>query len=161
MTERVEVHRDIAATAEAVYDLIADVTRMGQWSPETTGCVWVRGADGPAVGAKFRGRNRNGRRHWSMTCVVTDAEPGRRFAFVVLAGPLRISRWEYTIEPTPTGCRVTEVWSYGRGRTIRLTGRLTSGVADRPEHNRKGMEETLRRLGSFAERSPTFEAQIP
>ena len=45
----------IAAAPEAVWDLIADVTRMGEWSPETTGCEWIEGADGPRVRAPFMG----------------------------------------------------------------------------------------------------------
>jgi hypothetical protein len=50
------VHID-AKPAE-LYDLVTDVTRMGEWSPECVRCVWLDGATGPAVGARFRGSNR-------------------------------------------------------------------------------------------------------
>lgn len=83
-----------------------------------------------------------------MTCVVLAAEPGAHLAFDVAAGPLRISRWEYQLAATSEGCRVTGVWPSGRGTMI---GRLASGVKDRTEHNRAGMEETLRRLAVSAE----------
>ncbi len=41
MTERVSVERVIAAPKDAVWALVADVTRMGEWSPETVGCAWI------------------------------------------------------------------------------------------------------------------------
>ena len=37
----VEVRRRIAAAPGMVYDLVSDVTRMGEWSPETASCRWV------------------------------------------------------------------------------------------------------------------------
>ncbi|MFI5045555.1 MAG: SRPBCC family protein, partial [Acidimicrobiia bacterium] len=46
----------IGAPADAIYDLIADVTRMGEWSPACTGATWDEGA-GPTVGSWFTGHN--------------------------------------------------------------------------------------------------------
>ena len=60
MTDHVEVSRRIAASPEAVWNAITDVTRMGEWSPECHTCEWKDDADGPAVGAWFVGHNRNG-----------------------------------------------------------------------------------------------------
>ena len=40
-----------------VHDIITDVSRMGEWSPECTGGAWVPPATGPAVGATFTGTN--------------------------------------------------------------------------------------------------------
>ena len=51
MAERIEISRDIAASPEAVYAAISDVTRMGEWSEECHSCEWHEGFDGPAVGA--------------------------------------------------------------------------------------------------------------
>ena len=52
--------RDIAAPAEKVWILVTDLPRMGEWSPENAGGKWVKGATGPALGAVFKGTNRNG-----------------------------------------------------------------------------------------------------
>ncbi|MDX1605235.1 MAG: SRPBCC family protein, partial [Candidatus Competibacterales bacterium] len=52
---RTAVSRDIAAPAEEVWNLVADVTRMGEWSPEATGAKWRKDASGPTVGASFQG----------------------------------------------------------------------------------------------------------
>ena len=35
---------------ETVYELVADVTRMPEFSPEIRRCSWLDGATGPAVG---------------------------------------------------------------------------------------------------------------
>jgi uncharacterized protein YndB with AHSA1/START domain len=74
----------IAAPPESVYALIADVVRMGEWSPECERCEWLDGATGPSVATRFRGHNRLGVVRWQTTCVVTAADIGREFAFTVV-----------------------------------------------------------------------------
>ncbi len=151
MTAEVSVERSVAAPAGAVWALVADVTRMGEWSPETTGCRWTGGAAGPAVGARFRGSNANGGHRWSTSCTVTDADPGRCFAFEVTVGPVKVARWEYRLEDDGSGCRVVETWTDRRGSLASRLGKPLSGVGDRTTHNRSSMEETLRRLAVAAE----------
>jgi uncharacterized protein YndB with AHSA1/START domain len=147
----VSVSRDIAAPPEQVWAMVADLTRMGEWSPETTGGSWRGGASGPAVGPRFRGWNANGRRRWFTSTVVTRCEPGTCFEFAVSAVGLPIARWSYVFEPSATGCRVTEVFTDTRGRIARALGGPVSGVNDRPTHNRAGMEQTLANLAAGAE----------
>jgi uncharacterized protein YndB with AHSA1/START domain len=55
---RDEVTRQIAATPEKVWSLVADATRMAEWSPVITRCEWIGDASGPEVGARFVGHNR-------------------------------------------------------------------------------------------------------
>ncbi len=150
MASTVRVDQEVAAAPEVVWGLVSDITRMGEWSPESTGGAWVKGATGPVVGARFKGKNRNGRKSWSTDCTVVEVEPGRTFAFKVTSGPLAVATWRYDIEPTPTGCRVTETWVDDRGKIVTLLGKPVSGVADRAAHNEAGMVETLRRLAEAA-----------
>jgi hypothetical protein len=150
MTEVVET-ADVDAPAEVVYALVTDVTRMGEWSPENMGCRWLGEPAGPAVGARFRGANRIGWRRWSTTCTVTAAEPGRVFAFSVRYGPLPTSDWSYRIEPTATGCTVTETWSDRRSGWFRVSSVPAMGIRDRAVHNRAGMRATLAALKKAAE----------
>ena len=150
MTEQVSVTREIDAPVDQVWAMVADVTRMGEWSPENEGAVWLKGATGPQPGARFRGSNRNGKRKWKTEATVVDAEPGRRFSFRVNAGGFKIAEWRYTLEPTASGCRVTETWVDERGRVAKTLGKLVSGVEDRAAHNRAGMEQTLERLAAAA-----------
>jgi hypothetical protein len=62
-TGQAQVHID--ARPDAVYTVVSDVTRMGEWSPETTKCEWIDGATGPAAGARFKGSNKRGFVRWS------------------------------------------------------------------------------------------------
>src|SRR5262245_50490823 len=52
----------IEAPADRVYDLVADLTRMGEWSNECARVEWTDGAAGPAEGARFVGHNQTGPR---------------------------------------------------------------------------------------------------
>jgi hypothetical protein len=151
----VEVSEQMAAPAGTVYALVSDVTRMGDWSPETTGCRWLDGADGPAVGARFRGTNRHGPRRWSTTCTVTDADPGRRFAFEVDFRGVPVARWEYAFEPSGRGCTVSESWTDLRPGWLRVGSMPLMGVLDRPAHNRRNMLATLGALRRAAEQLPS------
>ena len=67
----------IAAPPEQVWDLVTDVTRIGEFSPETFEGKWTRGSTGPEVGAHFAGhvkRNGVGPTYWS-PCKVTVCDP--------------------------------------------------------------------------------------
>ena len=152
MGQPVSVSRDIAAPPDRVYALVADVTRMGEWSPETTRCSWLGASVGPAVGAWFRGYNHNGTRFWATRCQVTAADPGRVFAFEVKPRPFPAqARWEYRFEETSSGCRVTETVEDLRIRLGAWIGNKISGVTDRALRNRDTMEQTLERIAQAAE----------
>src|SRR5690349_14065289 len=101
----VTVESVIAAEPKVLYDLVSDVTRMGEWSPETASCRWIGGAPGREVGARFVGANRAGWRRWATTCTVRAADPGERFEFEVTFGPLPVATWAYEFVPEGPGCR--------------------------------------------------------
>jgi len=151
MTTRLELTRDIAATPEEVYAAISDVTRMGEWSEECWSCEWHEGSDGPVVGATFDGHNRNGTHEWTTQATVIEAEPGRAFAFECSLMDFHYATWGYRIEPTATGCRVTE-WSEDlRPESVYEFSREMSGIDDRTERNRQTMSGTLERLAAALE----------
>lgn len=154
MAGQVVVHREISAPAERVWSMISDVTRMGEFSPENVGARWLGGATGPVPGARFRGTNRRGWRRWSTQCTVIEADPPRRFAFRVTAVGLAVADWRYDLEPTDTGCRITETFVDRRGALVRTAGRLLTGVADREDHNHASMQETLAALAEAAAQGP-------
>jgi uncharacterized protein YndB with AHSA1/START domain len=141
----------IHARPEQVWDLVADVTRMGEWSPETVAGEWLDGATGPEPGARFKGRNKR-RGAWSTTCKVTEAERGKVFTFEVGKGE---TRWSYRFSPADGGCHVTESFEILRppGPIGRWLTKLGTGVtwAEREDDLVAGMEETLKRLGTAAE----------
>jgi hypothetical protein len=91
-----------------VYAILTDLSRISELSPECYKAEWEGDSTGPAMGATFRGYNRNGDQEWDAGCVVVAAEPGKEWAFEVPANDGRSTTWRYTIEPTESGCRVTE-----------------------------------------------------
>ncbi len=72
MQGKASVHID--AEPDAVYELISDITRMGEWSPECQGGDWIDGAT-PSVGSQFHGRNRRGDNEWTTPNTVIAAKP--------------------------------------------------------------------------------------
>lgn len=146
------VHIDVPP--EFVWDLVSDVTRMGQWSPETQSAAWTSGS-GPAVGATFAGKNRRGRMRWTGRCEVTVAERGREFTFV-RRGPDGGTTWSYKLEPEGSGTRVTESFRQAKlpPAPVRLIGQVLFG-ADRQRMLEDSVRTTLSRLKATAEGSAT------
>ena len=147
----VSIHVD--APAEDVYDLVADLPRMGEWSPECTRVAWRGGATGTAVGARFRGWNRRGPVRWFTDGEIVEAERARALAFDVRGLGMRVARWAYRFEPDADGkgCTVTEEWTDHRSAPYRAVTGVAINVRDRPSHNRAGMERTLAQIKTAAE----------
>jgi uncharacterized protein YndB with AHSA1/START domain len=160
MTPDVEVSRDIAASPEAVFSAITDITRMGQWSPETRRAEWNEGFDHAEVGAQYTGHNQNGEKEWSIMATIVELVPGKRFFFDCSSRDFVFAKWGYAIEPTATGCRVTEYAQDLRPEASKARGESISGVADRLSHNRAGMEATLERLAAALESSAASQFQL-
>ena len=140
--------------AAEVWAAIADITRMGDWSPECTGGRWVGDATGPAVGAKFEGDNvaKVGKKvvkAWTTTSEVTACEPGSVFEFVAEG----YTTWRYTFAPagdgTPDAKTVTESFSYSAKG---FQGFVYEYVLMRPRMMRKGMQRTLDRVKAALEK---------
>ncbi len=143
-----------------LYEMVGDVTRMGEWSPENKGAT--REGDGAAqVGDEFVGSNTRGRVSWSTLCTVTRAEPGREFAFRVheIGGakrriPAGIASWQYTFEDHDGGTRVTETWTDDRpwpDALARVFDYLATGGKTFAAFQRGNIRRTLRRLKTVAE----------
>ncbi|MBY0288513.1 MAG: SRPBCC family protein [Mycobacteriaceae bacterium] len=98
----------VAASPEDLYEMVSDVTRMGEWSPVCRECWWDEGA-GPREGAWFTGRNEIPGRTWETRSQVVAAEPGRRFAWEVNNGWVY---WCFTFAPHGAGSLLTEEWIF-------------------------------------------------
>jgi hypothetical protein len=143
MSHDVEVSKVVAASPEQVYALIADLPGMGRFSPENTGGRWVKGTTGPAVGAKFEGTNAIGRKKWKTLATVTVADPGREFAFDVVAAGCKVAGWGFALEAADGGTKVTHFWDDHRNPVMAKVTGLALGVPDRRAHNTANMERTL------------------
>jgi hypothetical protein len=141
----------IAGTPEDLYDMVADVTRMGEWSPVCKACWWDEGG-GPEVGAVFTGRNELPERTWETRAKVVAADRGREFAFVVLATG---TRWGYTFAPVEGGTQVTESWEFPpEGEAVfreRFGDDAPAEVTIRRDAAREGIAATLAAIKAAAE----------
>lgn len=105
-----EASIEIDASPEAIYAMVSDPSRMGEWSPEAVGADWVDGGSGQ-VGDWFDGHNATPEREWTRQCQVAKAEPGRDFTFVVGGIEANCTWWSYEMEPLDSGgTRLTERW---------------------------------------------------
>ena len=86
----------IDARPELVYRLITDLPTLASLAEETV-AMELRKGDVISKGTVFVGHNENSGRRWTTKCTVTDAEPGRVFAFDVRHMVFPIARWQYDI----------------------------------------------------------------
>ncbi|WP_344271897.1 SRPBCC family protein [Actinomadura napierensis] len=144
----------VNASPAAVYRIVSDPTVMITFAEEAYRARWLGRTTRAAVGARFRGYNRKGRRRWFTNCTVTDVRENERFAYDVdTPFGLPISRWQYDITPAEDGggCTVTETnWLRVPPWFIPLAIALT-GTADRPAHNTRNIATTLGRLKAHLE----------
>jgi uncharacterized protein YndB with AHSA1/START domain len=143
----------MAASPERVWELVSDVTRVGEFSPETFEAEWLGGASGPAPGALFRGhvrRNGRGPVYWTV-CTVTACEPGREFAFTVAARPggQVLNSWRYQLEPAEGGTAVNESFELPNILFTRLFWMIAG--KRRGAANQAGMRATLEGIKSVVE----------
>lgn len=141
----------MAAPADRIWNLIADVRNIGKFSPETFEAEWLDGATGPVMGARFRGhvrRNEIGPVYWT-TCRVTACEPDREFGFEVLLGERAVNNWHYRLTPTGSGTDVTESFRLNQSPVIALYSVV--GGQLRKRRNIRDMRKTLERIRAAAE----------
>ena len=141
----------MAAPADEIWHLIADVRNTGRFSPEVMEAEWVGGATGPALGARFRGhvkRNEIGPVYWT-TCKVTACEPGREFGFAVLAGERALNNWHYRLTPVEGGTEVTESFRLDDSLAMKLFSLF--GGQLRQRRNIRDMRKTLERIKAVVE----------
>jgi hypothetical protein len=126
------------------YALVADVTRMGEWSPYCKVCTWDEGA-GPTVGAWFTGKNIAGEREWETRCEVVTAAPGEEIAWIVGGRDEGTTRWGYRFRSAGEGTEIEESWQIVRlhERFAEMTDEQIEGLKARTV---KSIEGTLANL---------------
>ena len=149
MTGEVSLWMD--APAEKVWDLVSDVTRIGEFSPETFEARWTRGSTGPEVGASFKGhvrRNGVGPTYWS-PCQVTKCVPHELFEFAVGTDDVTLNNWGYRLEPQDGGTLVTEYFRLEPKLPLRIYWTVLGALRGRT--NERGMRTTLERMKEVLE----------
>lgn len=141
----------IARSPEDLYEMVSNVTRMGEWSPICKACWWDDG-DGPREGAWFTGRNETPARTWETRSQVVAASPGREFAFVVGGAWVR---WGYTFEPVDGGTCLIESWHFLPEGIERFHARFgddaQAQIEERTAAAHRSIPETLAAIKKAAE----------
>jgi hypothetical protein len=142
-----------------VWALVADIPRMGQWSPICYRTDWLESTGGPQVGARFVGHNRQSIFRWSRECEITVADPGRELAFRTFVKGRESTRWRYQFTPAAGGTEVVESYqSSYKPPWVRTLERLPGMKAKAKQQAHAGMEQTLQRLKVAAEAPTTVPA---
>lgn len=150
--DHVFVHMD--ADAGQVYDLVSDVARTPEWSPEVISCSWLDGATGAAEGARFVARNRRRWFTWSNRPVVTTARWGEEFAFIRTEHGGGTIRWYFRIRPDETGIRLELGYQVLRSVPVGLhiVLRALFGVRDLRADLHDNMRHSLQRIAQLGRR---------
>lgn len=141
----------VDAPAEQIYDLVADMPRMGEWSNECARVEWTDGATGAEPNATFIGHNQTGPRgmiRWSRRGRVLTAERGREFAFATEEGGREGVIWRYRFERRGDGTTVTESYEVHK---IPTWARIMDVPTNRHAALMKSMQHTLEQLKTAAE----------
>lgn len=143
----------VAASPEAVYEVVSHPERLPEWSPECTGIRWYGSPKGAVVGARFLGFNKQGLLRWLTRNRVVVAEPGRAFGWLTVDNK---TRWTYGIEPAGDGDGSTVTLSRQlpakRPALAKfLVDRFMGGTDAHDTHMRENIRQSLDRLKAVVE----------
>ncbi|AFA71924.1 putative polyketide cyclase/dehydrase [Gordonia polyisoprenivorans VH2] len=140
----IEESIDIDATPEQVWEVISDLKRMGEWSPQCVKMI-VRGPVG--LGTKTINVNRRGPLVWPTTSKIVRFSPNQELGFRVAENR---TVWSYTITPKASGVTVTERREVPGGTTSTvssvLVDKLMGGTENFEAELKLGMAETLGKI---------------
>lgn len=140
---------DVAADPESVWEVVSDVRRMSDWSPECRRIV-VLGSPKEGVGTTFLGVNRRGWAMWPTTSTVVRYEPVRAVAWRTRESG---ATWTYELTPTDSGTTVTgrrDLPAYTLGTTMMAP--LIGGAQGHDQELADGIRTTLERIRTTVER---------
>ena len=136
---QVIVETEVAARPEVLWALVTDLDLPARFSDEFQGADWVDGADGPALGATFLGRNRHRAiGEWEVRCTVTECDPSRCFGWAVGDPDAPAARWRFEIEPRSDGSLLRQWAQMGPGPSG-----LTPMIEQHPEREEELVEMRL------------------
>lgn len=139
----------IEAPPARVWELVTDVRRMAEWSPQVRRSFVA----GPVrLGTRFFNINRDGWKHWPTSAKVVRFAPHTDFAFRITENR---TVWSFRLEPTADGGTVlTEARETPQG-IAPISGVLVKvGLGGQDyfvDSLQKGMAQTLARIKAAAE----------
>lgn len=108
----------IDAPPDAVWPIVCDIQTPARFSSEFQGGQWLDGATGPALGARFRGRNyHEARGSWETESTICELEPERTFGWAVGDPARPAASWRFTLQPAGAGTRISQWMQMGPGES--------------------------------------------
>jgi uncharacterized protein YndB with AHSA1/START domain len=145
----------VEASAALVWEIVADVTRIPEWSPVCHRVEWLDEPGTAVVGARFRGHNKLNGARWARDCTITEAEPGKVLAFSTLFKGQESTRWRYRFEQDGSTTTVSEAYQIVLiPPWLRLLRRLPGVVAKSERDTQWNVSTSLERLKALAEATP-------
>ena len=151
----VEVATHVAASPAELWPFIIDINLPASFQDEFIGAEWLD--DGPALGARFLGRNQRGGRTWDTTSWVVDFEPEQRFGWAVSDRDNPGATWTFRLEPQAGGTRLVFHRRLGPGPSGILhmiteePEREEEIIARRDEMQRDHMQSVIEGIRRLAE----------
>jgi uncharacterized protein YndB with AHSA1/START domain len=144
-----EMVAEVEATPQQVWEVLSDVTRVGEWSHECHTATWLPGHTSAVVGAQFAGSNRQGLMRWGRLCTITEVEPERLLVYRTGGGlPPDSTQWRFDLEPIASGTRIRQ--SYSILKLPRLTELSILLLMPAHHDRRPALVADLARLGEVA-----------
>lgn len=140
----------ISASPARVWELVSDVCRMPEWSPQVTS-TRLRSGFELGLGAEFTNRNREGDLEWTTHAEIVRFDPEQELAFKVAEN---WAIWSFRLQPDGDGTVLTQTRDTPDGIS-ELSRELTDGFfgGQEPflETLNAGMQQTLERIKAAAE----------
>jgi hemerythrin-like domain-containing protein len=139
----------VEADIDEVWDVVRDVTRVGEWSHECVGAEWLDGASDARPGARFRGRNRAGLFKWGRVCEVLRSEPYELvWATVPSARYPDSTEWRIALDKVDGGTQIVQ--EYRVVKAPKVLGALYALVIPAHRDRTEALADDLRRIGTVA-----------
>ena len=142
---------EIDAPPSAVWAVVSDLQRMGEWSPQCRKMIVFGGE--VRKGTKTLNVNRDGLKVWPSRAKVVEFEPEKKIAWRIAEN---WTVWSFELEPTANGTKLTERREAPKGTTSGvsqfLVKRMLGGNTNFEADLVRGMNQTLARVKGAAER---------
>lgn len=124
----IEVTQRVRCDVATAWKLVTDINLPARCSSELQAVEWLDDASAVAVGARFRGRNKNQAMEWATVCEIVEVEDQRRWVYNVLGGDNIVATWGFEVEPASDGVLVRQWGRMGPGPSG-----LTPAIVAQPE----------------------------
>jgi uncharacterized protein YndB with AHSA1/START domain len=142
---------EISAPVSRVWELVSDVVRMPEWSPQVSSTRLRKGFVRCELGAEFTNLNHEGELQWTTHGKITRYDAEQAIAFRIADNYVI---WSFLLEPAGDGTVLTQRRETPEGisdLSLEWTDAFLGGQAAFTETLRAGMRQTLERIKAAAE----------